>query len=219
MKSKGTIMAVFDLDGTLTTGRSVESSFICYLIKTRRLKARNILNALIHYFKNILHDPVEAVKRNKMYLKDIRAEDAQLWAEGFFKGRKDRLLSGRNLREVGSHKELGHKTVLISGVPEFLAKAMDILRLFDMPYTTGLEEKNGIYTGCISGPHYYGKAKAELVMRISEELGADLKVSFCYADSKNDIHMMSLFGNPVAVNPDRGLRKAAVKMRWRIIGS
>ena len=47
------------------------------------------------------------------------------------------------------------------------------------------------------------------------------KVSLCpllaYSDSSNDIPMLSLVGDPCAVNPDRKLRRHARDLGWRIV--
>lgn len=46
--------------------------------------------------------------------------------------------------------------------------------------------------------------------------GIDLKGSFAYSDSVTDLPMLELVGNPVAVNPDRELRRIATERSWRI---
>lgn len=44
----------------------------------------------------------------------------------------------------------------------------------------------------------------------------DLAHSYAYSDSATDIPMLEAVGHPVAVNPDRALRKHAVDMGWEI---
>jgi phosphoserine phosphatase len=69
----------------------------------------------------------------------------------------------------------------------------------------------------VSGPHYYGELKGHLVKQLACELNASLEQSFCYANSGEDIPMLSLFGNPIAVHPDKGLRKYAQDHDWQVI--
>ena len=46
--------------------------------------------------------------------------------------------------------------------------------------------------------------------------GLDLSLCSAYSDSSNDIPMLSVVGNPVAVNPDPTLRAHAVENNWTI---
>jgi hypothetical protein len=47
-------------------------------------------------------------------------------------------------------------------------------------------------------------------------VGVDLEGSYAYSDSTTDIPMLSVVGNPVAVNPDRELRRHAEEHQWQI---
>jgi HAD superfamily hydrolase (TIGR01490 family) len=211
------IIAVFDLDRTLTTDRSLESAFIKYLIRTGKLKTRNLFRSFLFFMKNIFISPHEALKKNKMYLKGMSTALVISWTGDFIKAYGNTLISSKNFQFIKSHKDHGHTTILISGTPGILVDGLHLDFWFDHIYTTRLEVANDIYTGYIDGPHYYGKSKADLIMRLNDELDANLSKSFCYADSINDVKMMSLFGHPVAVNPDRQLKRFALRQHWEII--
>jgi HAD superfamily hydrolase (TIGR01490 family) len=211
------IIAVFDFDKTLSVDRSLESAFIRHLMRTGKLKTGNLLRSLLFFMKNIFKSPYEALKKNKMYLKGISTALATSWIRDFLKAYGSALISAKNLELVKYHKGHGHTTILISGTPGILIDGLHLDLWFDHIYTTRLEVVNAAYTGRIDGPHYYGKSKADLVMRLQEELAADLSKSFCYADSITDIKMMSLFGHPVSVNPDRRLRRFSLRHHWELI--
>ena len=214
---KKRVVAVFDLDGTLTTMRSIESAFFQYLLKKQKLSFQNILNAVVFYLKNVLKSPNLAVKKNKMYLKGLSVQKVDSWVKDFMKEYKNKLLNGEYLNLVKNHKALGHTNILITGAPEILVKDLFDRGLFDHIYTIILEINNDVYTGCISGGYYYGRAKKILIISLTEELDIELTQSYCYADSKSDIEMMSLFGHPVAVSPDSYLRRRALKNNWEIL--
>ena len=80
---------------------------------------------------------------------------------------------------------------------------------------TELAEKDGRFTGEIL---FYckGAAKAEALARIAQELNVDPDASFAYSDSATDIPMLEQVGHPVAVNPDRLLKKHAITHDWKI---
>ena len=211
------IIAVFDLDRTLSVDKSLESAFIRHLMRTGRIKARNLFRSLLFFAGKILKGPHEAIKKNKMYLKGINTSLVSSWVEDFMKTHRRTLISPKNFQFVKYHKDRGHITILISGTPGILVEGLHWDSWFDRIYTTRLEVADAAYTGHIKGTHYYGKSKTDLVMRLEEELDADLSNSFCYADSIHDVKMMSLFGHPVAVNPDKRLKRFALGHHWELI--
>ncbi len=215
MKSR--IIAVFDLDGTIILGRSIENAFIKYLLKCGKLRARNILSTITYYLRNIWRDPVEAVKRNKMYLRGIPTQEVGFWVEEFMKEKADTLISLRIIEQVKGHKKIGHTVILISGDINILVDPLSCSRYFDYIFTTKLEICDGAYTGHIEGTHYYGKSKVDLLISLADTLDADLRQSYCYADSESDIDLMSIFGHPVAVNPDRKMMREARRKHWEVI--
>lgn len=213
---RGNIIAVFDLDGTIIIGRSIENAFIKYLLKTGKIPASNILSTIMYYLKNIWKDPVEAVKRNKMYLKGISTQEVGLWVEKFIKEKADALISSRIIERINDHKKSGHIVALLTGDINILVDPLPFIRAFDYIFSTKLEVRENIYTGRIKGPHYYGKAKVDVVISLADRLDADLSQSYCYSDSGSDIDLMSLFGHPVTVNPERQLTEVARERHWKI---
>jgi phosphoserine phosphatase len=77
------------------------------------------------------------------------------------------------------------------------------------------EVEDGKYTGALEF-YCYGEDKAVALREIAEAEGIDLASSYAYSDSITDLPMLEVVGNPVAVNPDRDLRKLAEKRGWQI---
>ena len=82
---------------------------------------------------------------------------------------------------------------------------------------TEMESKNGIYTGLPAGNYCYGSEKAKRMEEFCMNNGIDLHSSYYYADSVSDLPALEIAGNPVCVNPERGLKKIALKRGWRIL--
>lgn len=213
------IAAVFDLDRTLTKVRSLESSFIRFLLQEGHLSVSNLLCAAGFFLRTIRRDPITAAKRNKMYLKGFScAEIAQL-TQTFLSRHGSRVISLEAISLVKRHKAHEQLTILITGAPEFLVEPLiQLLGLpFDHVYATRLSITENRYNGTIEGIHYYGREKELLVRTLSSELTFSLENSFCYADAESDIPMMSMFGKPIAVNPDRGLNRKSLQNEWQIL--
>jgi HAD superfamily hydrolase (TIGR01490 family) len=213
------IIAIFDLDGTLTVKRSLESSFISFLLHRHQIPRDNLLNCALFFLQHIWHDPVCATKRNKLYLKGIKQVIVEKWVQEFLRHEGDKILHPEGIQLVNRHHELGHVTVLLTGSLGILVRPLcDFLSLpFSRIYATELEINGDSFSGYIKGAHYYGEEKNNIVKYLTKDLVPTLDGSFCYADSASDIPIMHSFGHPIAVNPDKKLESAARKNNWEII--
>jgi haloacid dehalogenase-like hydrolase len=80
---------------------------------------------------------------------------------------------------------------------------------------TRTEVAGGCFTGALEGPFCHGRGK---LARLWVELGtADLSEATAYSDSASDLPLLEAAGRPVAVNPDRRLRKAALAAGWPVV--
>lgn len=213
------IIAIFDLDGTLTVKRSLESAFINFLFRRLQIPCDNLLYCAFFFLQHIWHDPVCATKRNKLYLKGIKQVIVEKWVQEFLCHEGDKILHPEGIRLVNRHRELGHVTVLLTGSLGILVRPLcDFLSLpFNRICATELEINGDSFSGYIKGAHYFGEEKKNMVKSLTKDLVPTLAGSFCYADSASDLSMMHSFGHPIAVNPDKVLESAARENGWEII--
>jgi phosphoserine phosphatase len=73
-----------------------------------------------------------------------------------------------------------------------------------------------VYTGELSGAPVAGEARARMLASFARRRKLDLSRSYAYADSISDLPMLEAVGNPVVVNPDGRLQKAAKERGWQI---
>jgi len=83
---------------------------------------------------------------------------------------------------------------------------------FDGALGTIVEVEDGKYTGRATRPLH-----AENKARCIRELGYDLAASTAYSDSHTDLPFLEAVGHPVAVNPDRRLRRIASARGWPVL--
>ncbi|WP_306533999.1 HAD family phosphatase [Geobacter sp.] len=213
------ILAVFDLDGTLTTGVSLDRGFGKFLLEQGKLSFTPLLFYAAYFLAMMPFDPVAAVKRNKYYLRGMTERSLKELAEVFINRYHKGLLADHAYTLLDSHRRAGHTNVLLTGALDLVVS--QLINKLDLPidryFATELYEENGELSGRIRGAHYYGDTKARLVMELASLTGADLSKSFCYADSFSDVPMLQLFGNPVAVNPDKKLAVVARERSWCIV--
>ena len=116
---------------------------------------------------------------------------------------------------IAFHRNAGHDVIIISAsashLVDLIAEELDIHQVV----ATELEVADGRFTGEIL---FYckGDAKAQAITDLAEQNNYDLSASYAYSDSATDIPMLEAVGNPVAVNPDRAMKKAALENGWDI---
>ena len=86
----------------------------------------------------------------------------------------------------------------------------------DRVVATRMVTRDGRYTGEIDF-YAYGENKAAAMRQVAADGGFDLADCFAYSDSITDLPMLAAVGHPTAVNPDRGLRKAAAERGWPVL--
>lgn len=116
---------------------------------------------------------------------------------------------------IAHHKALHHDVVIVSAsgydLVAPIARELGVTRIA----ATQLEVHDGRYTGEVL---FYckGAAKAEAMRELARVHHYDLARRFAYSDSAVDLPMLEAVGTPVAVNPDRALRRIAADRGWDI---
>jgi HAD superfamily hydrolase (TIGR01490 family) len=116
---------------------------------------------------------------------------------------------------IALHRALGRRVFIVSSSPEEVARPLAERMGVGDVIATRPEIVDGRYTGRLEF-YCYREHKAEAIRRIAGELGIDLETSYAYSDSITDRPMLESVGNPVAVNPDRELRRLAQQRGWTI---
>jgi HAD superfamily hydrolase (TIGR01490 family) len=127
----------------------------------------------------------------------------------------DPYLYAEALDLIDLHRALGRRVFIVSSSPEEVVRPL-AERLGDVDViATKAKIEDGKYTGELEF-YVYGETKAEMISKIADEQMIDLTGSYAYSDSMTDLPMLEAVGNPVAVNPDRELRREAERRGWKI---
>jgi HAD superfamily hydrolase (TIGR01490 family) len=120
------------------------------------------------------------------------------------------------LQLIRHHRDEGHLVVLISASPEEIVQPLGTHLGVDVVVATRARlDDHGRYSGELEF-YAYGPAKATAMLALADERDLDLAASYGYSDSVTDVPMLEAVGNPVAVNPDRGLLRAARDRDWEV---
>ncbi len=113
------------------------------------------------------------------------------------------------------HHAAGRDVVLVSSSGEEVVGPIGDKLGVDHVVATRMVVEDGKYTGEIDF-YAYGPHKATAIAELAAERGYDLEQCWAYSDSWTDRPMLEAVGNPVAVNPDKALRRHAAEQGWRL---
>ncbi|MGW0808472.1 HAD family hydrolase [Nonomuraea sp. NPDC002799] len=114
------------------------------------------------------------------------------------------------------HLDAGQRVWLVTATPVELARVIAQRLGLTGALGTVAETSNGVYSGRLVGDLLHGPAKAEAVRALARREGLDLTRCTAYSDSANDLPLLSLVGQAVAINPDSELREHARTHAWPI---
>jgi HAD superfamily phosphoserine phosphatase-like hydrolase len=213
--------AFFDVDGTLTERPSLERRYFRALRHEGKIP-RNGIAWLAEAARLAPYGFTSVLLGNKAYLRLIRSTGLRANRAG-----EDAPFFPAAVDCVTRHAENGERIVLVTGTLEFLAQQIaQRLRSELMKRdasaeihvcATRLEEKDGRWTGRVSGRPMFGEAKAIAVWWYAQNWKLNLAECSAYGDGALDEWMLASVGNPVAVNPDSRLQAAARRQRWKIV--
>ena len=216
-----TAAAFFDVDNTVMQGASI-FHLARGLHRRKFFTTRDILGAAWKqaYFRVVGVENAEHVAETRnsalsFIAGHTVAELQELGEEIFDEGMAHRIWPGtRALAQL--HLDEGQRVWLVTAAPIEIAQI--IARRLGLTGAMGTvsEHVDGVYTGRLVGDMLHGPAKSEAIKALAAREGLDLARCSAYSDSVNDLPMLSLVGDPVAINPDAKLRAHAKEHGWRV---
>ncbi|MGI4895728.1 MAG: HAD family hydrolase [Janthinobacterium lividum] len=212
--------AFFDLDNTMVAGASL--FYLARGLAARRFFSRRELQK---FARRALHFGLRG--ENLGHLVEIRdlalafvaghttAEIRAIGEEVYDEHVEAKVRVGTQ-ELARRHLRTGAPVWLVTAAPVELADV--IARRLGLTGALGTiaDSCDGVYTGKLLGEPLHGQAKADAVRRLAVRSGFDLARCAAYSDSANDLPLLSMVGSPVAVNPDRTLRRHALRHGWPI---
>ena len=212
--------AFFDLDRTLlrrSSALALAGSFRERGLISRSQLAKAAAWQLLFVLRGASH---EAVRRG--------AEDGLMVLRGFTPDGLRRLVAealepvlrplvyAEPLYLVEQHRARGEAVYIVSATLQEIVQAIADDLGFDGALGTVCEVRDGAYTGhAVRALHAENKARS--VRELAESRGYDLAECTAYSDSHTDLPFLESVGRPVAVNPDRALRRIAAERGWPVI--
>ena len=118
---------------------------------------------------------------------------------------------------INRHKERGDTVLVMTASNSFVTAPIVKQYGINQLLATEPEIKAGRYTGGVSGIPCFQSGKIDKLMPWLQKNEETLTGSTFYSDSHNDLPLLELVDNPVAVNADKILTKIAEKKGWEIL--
>lgn len=215
-------LALFDLDNTLLAGDS-DYSWSLFLIGEGLLDATTHQARNEQFYQDYKNGNLDIVKFLAFQLKPLSQHSVKFLDELHLKF-MDKVIRPMMTQKaqdlVKKHQAQGDLCLIITATNSFVTKPIATAYGIEHLIGTDPEMVNGEYTGGVSGVPSFQAGK---VTRINQWLAersqklSDFETSYFYSDSHNDLPLMKLVTNPVAVDADETLTAYAKQQHWPLI--
>ena len=215
-------LALFDLDNTLLAGDSDYEW-------TQHLLSKGILDRETFEARNKeFYEQYKAGKLNIVEFLDFQLQslarnsraDLEAWHDEFMAERILPMLNQKSRDLVKQHQENGDICALVTATNSFVTGPICRELHIDHLIATIAAQENGQFTGKPRGIPSFREGKITRVESWLESIGlwwSSFERSWFYSDSLNDLPLLSMVSDPVAVNPDDTLRAHAKAEGWMIL--
>ena len=216
-------LAIFDLDNTLINIDSGHASS-AFLIKKMPDDAAQTKAQNEKFYRDYQNGCLDIDAFCKFHLAPLSLYSKEELAEFHREFMAEYIIphiSPMQRMLVQSHQMAGDETLVISSTNEFIITP--ICHLFGITNIIGTQLETGTddrYTGNYIGTPSFREGKITRLNQWLAERGETLESygkTYFYSDSKNDLPLLSLVNEPVAVNPDAELEQEAKEKGWPVL--
>jgi HAD superfamily hydrolase (TIGR01490 family) len=211
-------LAIFDLDNTLIAGDS-DHAWGEYLVE------KGIVDAELYKHTNdqFLHDYQNGNLDIQAYLefalKPLKAHPISKlhsWRQEFFEHKIKPIMLPKAFELIQSHRDRGDLLMIITATNRFVTEPIARAFAVDTLIATEPEIINQKYTGKVAGIPSFKEGKITRLHQWLEKQHHSIEGAYFYSDSHNDIPLLKLVDNPVAIDPDELLRITCEQHNWPI---
>ena len=215
-------LALFDLDNTLLAGDS-DYNWSIFLIGEGLLDEKTHHDRNEQFYQDYKNGNLDIYAFLKFQLQPL-AQHPKKFLDELHKKYMERvirpMMTQKAQKLVDEHKANDDLCVVITATNSFVTKPIATAYGIEHLIGTDPEMVDGEYTGGVSGVPSFQEGKVTRINAWLAERGkklADFEKSYFYSDSHNDLPLMKLVTNPVAVDADETLTAFAKAQNWPLI--
>jgi len=212
-------LAIFDLDNTLLHGDSDHAwgEFLCEQgivdIELYRQANDNFYHQYVAGTLNIYEFLEFALKP----LKDLPHEQLTQLHLQFMKEKVEPMITEKAEALLRHHRDRGDYLLIITATNKFVTGPIAKRLGVDDIMATDPEEVDGQYTGKVAGIPCFQGGKVKRLNTWLANSDHTLEGSYFYSDSRNDLPLLEVVENPVAVDADETLTQIATERGWPVM--
>jgi HAD superfamily hydrolase (TIGR01490 family) len=212
-----TYAAFFDIDDTLlrgNSGRILTQQAYKEGLLSNGIVARALVLSLIKKMKLISHKA--AINTLGSWLRGMEEKEISAFCNTVTDSYIITNLKKDAIDAIAYHRNNGAVIVLLSASLNYVCDALGSYLDIDHYLSSSMEVENGIFTGRPAGRYCHDREKAVLAREFCDSHGLNIEDAWYYGDSIVDRFILDAVGNPVCVDPDKRLRRLALKKNWAI---
>ncbi len=212
-------LAIFDLDNTLIAGDSdhLWGEFLCAqgLVDRDHFKAHNDA-----FYKAYGEGTLDIGAYLRFVLTPLVGKslaEVNAWHKIFMADWIEPIILKKAQELIDSHRQRGHTPIIVTATNTVVTAP--IAHRFGIDWLLGCEVEivNNRYTGLPTGVPSFQEGKVTRLREWAEQQQQTLAGAWFYSDSHNDLPLLEIVDNPVAVDPDSRLAARARERSWPIL--
>lgn len=212
-------LAIFDLDHTLLSGDS-DHAWGQFLVDNKIVEPEHHKKQNDYFYEQYKAGSLDIEEYLAFALKPLTEQplDSILaLRETFIEERIKPLITDKARALIEQHKQAGDTLLIITATNAFVTRPIATLLGFEELIAPEPEVIDGQYTGGITGIPSFQQGKVTRLEMWLKEKEIDLAGAFFYSDSHNDLPLLNIVDNPVAVDADEILANTARQHGWPVI--
>ncbi len=215
-------VAAFDFDGTCIQGES-PVMLVRYLLKHGLMSKRTAFRILLWAGRYKFRLPQNENQARELVFSAFAGQPQQK-VDAFLQDFYHKVVAERWRPEAAEamerHSQAGHAVIMVSASFEpIVREAMRDHCIYAQVSTRMQVDAHGCYTNKVEGAPVQGCEKAVAITKLCDELfGPDKwQLDWAYGDHHSDRVLLSQAREPLAVTPDKPLKRTAKADGWEII--
>lgn len=209
-------LAIFDLDNTLIAGDS-DHAWGEFLIEQGHVDPGSYKRANDAFYQDYLRGELDIYAYQRFALEPLARftpEQLNQLHQQFMALKIKPIMLPKAAELLAKHRQAGDFLLIITATNRFVTGPIAELLGVDDILATEPEQRDGRYTGNLVGTPCYQAGKVVRLNQWLETNAFDLKGSYFYSDSRNDIPLLERVDHPVAVDADQVLSEHAQALGW-----
>jgi HAD superfamily hydrolase (TIGR01490 family) len=212
-------LAIFDLDHTLLSGDS-DHAWGQFLVDSKIVEPEHHQKQNDYFYEQYKAGSLDILEYLAFALKPLTehpVEKMLALRDEFIEQRIKPLITDKARALIAKHKQAGDDLLIITATNAFVTRPIATLLGFNELIAPEPELIDGQYTGGITGIPSFQHGKVTRLEEWLTEKQISLAGAFFYSDSHNDLPLLNIVDNPIAVDADKILTDTATRNGWPII--